>query len=57
MRLGTACDAVTNTIIWGNHSATQFPDVAHAKVNDSTAVYEAVKDDAWLKGEFIEVRD
>ena len=54
MRLGTPCDAVTNAIIWGNHSTTQFPDVAHAKVN-GTPVYEAIKDDAWLKGEFITV--
>ncbi|XP_072030971.1 malate dehydrogenase, cytoplasmic-like isoform X2 [Amphiura filiformis] len=52
MRLGTTCDAVTNAIIWGNHSTTQFPDVAHAKVN-GTPVYEAVKDDDYLKGEFI----
>ena len=50
-------DKVRNVIIWGNHSSTQFPDVAHAYVdNDSKKpVYEAVNDDAWLKGDFIKV--
>lgn len=51
-RVGTSCSAVTNTIIWGNHSTTQFPDVFHAKVN-GTPVCEVVKDDSWLKGDFI----
>lgn len=50
---------VRNVIIWGNHSSTQFPDVAHAYVEGQggvqTPVYDAVKDDAWLKGEFITV--
>ena len=50
-------DKVKNTIIWGNHSSTQFPDVSHAYVvNDTNVpVYEAVKDDDWLKGDFIKV--
>jgi len=49
---------VKNVIIWGNHSSTQFPDVAHATVavgGQSQKVFDAVKDDAWLKGEFIKV--
>ena len=46
-----------NVTIWGNHSSTQFPDVAHAYVEDGKKpVYEAVNDDAWLKGDFIKVR-
>ncbi|XP_022085982.1 malate dehydrogenase, cytoplasmic-like [Acanthaster planci] len=56
-RLGVACDKVRNVIIWGNHSATQFPDVKHATVLDNSGqagpVYGAVKDDAWLQGDFI----
>ena len=51
-------EAVKNVIIWGNHSSTQFPDVAHAVVNkDSKAVgvYEAVNNDTWLKEEFVKV--
>ena len=55
--MGVSTDKVRNVIIWGNHSSTQFPDVAHACVeNDSkTPVYDVVKDDAWLKGDFIKV--
>lgn len=56
-RLSTAVENVKNVIIWGNHSATQYPDVRHAVVSlngNSVPVYEAVKDDAWLKGLFIE---
>ncbi|KRX41699.1 Malate dehydrogenase, cytoplasmic [Trichinella murrelli] len=47
---------VKNVIIWGNHSATQFPDVAHAKVQiggKESDVYAAVNDNAWLQGEFL----
>lgn len=47
-----------NVIIWGNHSSTQYPDVHHAKVDlhgGEAGVYEAVKDEAWLKGDFISV--
>ena len=47
-----------NVTIWGNHSSTQFPDVAHAYVEDGKKpVYEAVNDDAWLKGDFIKVKE
>lgn len=52
-------DDVKNVIIWGNHSSTQYPDVNHAKVKlqgKEVGVYEALKDDSWLKGEFITVR-
>ncbi|CAL8391509.1 unnamed protein product [Arctogadus glacialis] len=47
---------VKNVIIWGNHSSTQYPDVHHCKVNmagSDLPCFEAVKDDAWLKGDFI----
>ena len=58
-RLAITPQEVRNVIIWGNHSSTQFPDVAHAYVEGQggvqTPVYDAVKDDAWLKGEFITV--
>ena len=49
---------MANIIIWGNHSSTQFPDAAHGYVDlggEKVPVYDAVKDDAWLKGEFIKV--
>jgi len=47
---------VHNVIIWGNHSSTQYPDVSHAHVdtaNGKTSVHDAIKDKAYLQGEFI----
>jgi len=44
---------VTNVAIWGNHSATQFPDFAHARINGTLAP-EVINDDAWLQGTFLE---
>lgn len=58
MRCGVPASNVRNVIIWGNHSSTQYPDVHHCLVNMSgseLACFEAVKDDTWLKGEFITV--
>uniref|UniRef100_A0A098LYY7 Malate dehydrogenase n=1 Tax=Hypsiglena sp. JMG-2014 TaxID=1550645 RepID=A0A098LYY7_9SAUR len=56
LKVGVTAKDVKNCIIWGNHSSTQYPDVNHAKVKIQgkyTGVYEAVKDDNWLKGGFI----
>ena len=44
--------SVKNMTIWGNHSATQFPDFAHAQI-DGKAVPEVIEDRTWLQGEFI----
>lgn len=58
MRCGVSSDKVKNVIIWGNHSSTQYPDVHHAKVNvhgSEMAAYDAVKDESWLRGDFISV--
>jgi malate dehydrogenase len=52
-RSGTPVSAVTNLAIWGNHSSTQFPDFAHAKINGAPAP-EVIGDDAWLAGAFID---
>jgi malate dehydrogenase len=38
--------------IWGNHSASQYPDIFHAKVSGRNAA-EVVADQAWLENEFI----
>jgi malate dehydrogenase len=38
--------------IWGNHSATQYPDFFNAKIN-GTAAPEVISDHEWLKGDFI----
>nr|XP_057914181.1 malate dehydrogenase 1Ab, NAD (soluble) [Doryrhamphus excisus] len=56
MRCGVPATYVKNVIIWGNHSATQYPDVHHCLVKMSgneVACFDAVKDEAWLKGDFI----
>ncbi|KAJ8360070.1 hypothetical protein SKAU_G00165950 [Synaphobranchus kaupii] len=56
MRVGVPPDNVKNIIIWGNHSSTQYPDIHHAKVNcqgKEVAAFDAVKDDSWIKGDFI----
>lgn len=52
-RVGTDIENVKNLIIWGNHSATQYPDVANGTVNGK-AVTDAV-DAAFLQNEFIEI--
>ncbi|VDN54630.1 unnamed protein product [Dracunculus medinensis] len=54
----TKTGEVKNVIIWGNHSATQVPDVGHATVlKDGHAVkaYDAVNDTEWLHGPFISI--
>jgi len=43
---------VSNLAIWGNHSATQFPDFAHALVG-RRPVPEVISDVDWLRGDFI----
>jgi len=52
-KAGVAVDQVKNVAIWGNHSATQYPDFYHATVSGRPAT-EVIKDEAWLKGAFIE---
>ena len=43
-----------NTIIWGNHSSTQYPDVNHATIGGKPA-RDVVGDDAYLDGNFVDV--
>jgi malate dehydrogenase len=52
-RAGVPVRLVTNLAIWGNHSATQFPDFAHARI-DGKPVPEVITDQDWLRGPFIE---
>lgn len=55
-KVNVSCDKVHNVTIWGNHSSTQFPDSAHGFVetaDGNKSVCDVVKDDAWLKGDFI----
>ena len=52
-KAGAAVRDVTNVAIWGNHSATQFPDFANAKIGGKPAT-DVITDRAWLEGPFIE---
>ena len=52
-KAGVAVREVTKLAIWGNHSATQFPDFAHAKIGGKPAP-DVIGDDAWLQGPFLE---
>lgn len=51
-KAGVHVSEVSNMCIWGNHSATQYPDFTNAKIG-GIPVSDAISDEAWLKGEFI----
>lgn len=51
-KAGVHHNDVTNLCIWGNHSATQYPDYTNAKINGAP-VTDAISDTEWLQGEFI----
>jgi malate dehydrogenase len=51
-KTGVAVNEITNMTIWGNHSATQYPDVFHAKVRGENAA-ETVNDQNWIETDFI----
>ena len=51
-KAGVHQSQVTNLCIWGNHSATQYPDFTNAKI-DGRPVTEVITDHAWLQEEFI----
>ena len=43
---------ITNMTIWGNHSATQYPDFYSAKIDQKPA-YDIINDPNWLQNDFI----
>ncbi|MBF0287507.1 MAG: malate dehydrogenase [SAR324 cluster bacterium] len=51
-KAGVHHSSVTNMTIWGNHSATQYPDFYNAKINGK-AVTDVISDMNWLQGDFI----
>ena len=51
-KTASSVNDITNMTIWGNHSATQFPDLFHAKVSGNNA-HDLVGDQAWYEGEYI----
>ncbi len=52
-KTGTHVNAIQRMIIWGNHSATQYPDVSHALVAGKAA--SSLVGEDWLEGTFIPV--
>ena len=52
-KTGTHVNSIQRMIIWGNHSATQYPDVSHALVSGKPA--KSLVDQAWLESTFIPV--
>ena len=50
-KTGTTINDVTHMTIWGNHSATQYPDLHEAKVNGQAAI--DMVDQSWYEDDFI----
>ncbi len=53
LKTGTTVNDVTNMTIWGNHSATQYPDLFNARVKGQPAI--ELVDQQWYENEFIPV--
>jgi malate dehydrogenase len=51
-KTGAAVTDIKRMTIWGNHSATQYPDIFHAEVSGKNAA-EVVDDQGWLENDFI----
>ena len=51
-KAGVEIIRVTNMTIWGNHSATQYPDFYNARI-DNRSANEVIGDEKWLKEDFI----
>jgi malate dehydrogenase len=51
-KAGVGVDAIRHMTIWGNHSATQYPDLFNATINGADAA-ETINDQAWLENDFI----
>ncbi|MDD0853165.1 malate dehydrogenase [Halobacteriovorax sp. GB3] len=52
MKAGVDVTEVKNMTIWGNHSATQYPDFYNTKIGGKSAA-EVITDTQWLQGDFI----
>lgn len=53
-KAGVPVADVSQMVIWGNHSSTQYPDFYHAKIQGKSAV-DVINDEPWLTQEFIPV--
>jgi malate dehydrogenase len=52
LKSGRLVASVTGLAIWGNHSATQYPDFYHAKIDGKPAT-QVIADENWLKSDFL----
>lgn len=52
IKAGVGVTSVSSVGIWGNHSATQYPDFEHALINGRAAM-EVIKDEDWLQNKFV----
>jgi len=52
LKLKVGVDQVKNTIIWGNHSGTQFPDLSHATVGGKP-IAQVLQDETWGQDDFV----
>jgi len=58
VKVNVPIENVKNVIIWGNHSATQFPDVKHATAKIGLvekSVYDAINNQSYLENEFVSI--
>ncbi len=53
LKTGKSVNDVRNMTIWGNHSATQYPDIHHARVDDAPAL--SLVDQAWYESQMIPI--
>jgi malate dehydrogenase len=51
-KTGAKVTDIKKMTIWGNHSATQYPDIFHAEVGGKNAA-EVVNDQSWIENDFI----
>ncbi len=51
-KTGSPVSEIKKLTIWGNHSATQYPDIFHAEVGGKNAA-EVVNDQDWIENDFI----
>jgi malate dehydrogenase len=51
-KVGASVSDVTKMTVWGNHSASQYPDLVHAEVGGENAAAR-VGDQSWIEDEFI----
>src|SRR5436190_4941891 len=54
LKSGQPVASVTGMAIWGNHSATQYPDFYHTKIDGKPAT-QVITDENWLKNEFLPI--